>query len=166
MEAPSTPSTPRQRVIVVGVDGSPSSVTALQLAARMVPLMGDVVHAVSVWQYPLVFGIYTPIEWNYEELAGKALEQAMTDAFPGDAPCDVQPRVIHGSPAEVLIEESRDASMVVVGSRGHGGFSGLLLGSVSSAVAERAGCPVLVARGALQPPEDQRNALSAVGVSA
>lgn len=163
MEAPSSPG---QRIIVVGVDGSSSSVAALQLATRMVPLMGDVVHAVSVWQYPLVFGMYTPIDWNYEELAEGALEQALKDAFPGDASYKVEPRVVHGAPAEVLIEESRVASMVVVGSRGQGGFSGLLLGSVSAAVAERAGCPVLIAHGAVQLPEGQSNTLTAVEVSA
>ncbi len=155
-----------ERVIVVGVDGSASSVAALQLAARMVPLMGDVLHAVSVWQYPVVFGIYTPMDWNYEELAGKALDQALSDAFPDGVPCRIEPRVVHGSPAETLIEQSRNASLVVVGSRGHGGFSGLLLGSVSSAVAERAACPVLVSHGAPKLPEGQSIALPSVEAAA
>lgn len=140
----------RQRVIVVGVDCSPSSVAALQLAASLIPLAGNVIHAVSAWQYPVVFGLYTPMDWNYEELGGKALDQSLLEAFPDGHPCTVERRLINGSPAEILIEESRIASMVVVGSRGHGGFSGLLLGSVSSTVAERAHCPVLVSHGALQ----------------
>lgn len=160
-----TTPTLRRRVIVVGVDGSPSSVAALQLAASLVPLAGDVIRAVAAWQYPLVFGLYTPMDWNYEELGGKALDQALVDAFPTTYPCDVERHLVRGTPAEVLIEESRHASMVVVGSRGHGGFSGLLLGSVSSAVAERAECPVLVSHGALQLREGDTVALP-VGASA
>lgn len=147
------PSTSGPRVVVVGVDGSPSSVTALQLAASLVPLAGDVLHAVAAWQHPLAFSLYTPLEWNYEELGGQALDQALLDAFPDGYPCTIERRLLKGSPAQILIEESRSASMVVVGSRGHGGFSGLLLGSVSSNVAERALCPVLVSHGALQLPE-------------
>lgn len=155
MNAPSTSS---QRVIVVGVDGSQSSVAALQLAASLVPLAGNAIDAVTAWQYPLVFGLYTPMDWNYEELAGQALDQALLDAFPEGCPCTIERRLLNGSPAQILIEESRDASMVVVGSRGHGGFSGLLLGSVSSTVAERAQCPVLVSHGTPQLPEDQLEA--------
>jgi nucleotide-binding universal stress UspA family protein len=147
-----------RRVIVVGVDGSPSSVAALQLAASLVPLAGDAIDAVTAWQYPLVFGLYTPMDWNYEELAGQALDQALLDAFPDGYPCTIERRLLNGSPAQILIEESRDASMVVVGSRGHGGFSGLLLGSVSSTVAERAQCPVLVSHGTQQLPGDQLEA--------
>jgi nucleotide-binding universal stress UspA family protein len=161
-----SPSTPRPRVIVVGVDGSPSSVAALQLAASLVPLAGDVIHAVAAWQYPLVFGLYTPVDWNYEELGGKALDRALADAFPSTYPCEIERHLLKGAPAEVLIEESRHASMVVVGSRGHGGFGGLLLGSVSSAVAERAECPVLVSHGALQLREGETVALRPVGASA
>ncbi|WDF31857.1 universal stress protein [Arthrobacter agilis] len=149
MNAPSPSS---HRVIVVGVDGSPSSVAALQLAASLVPLAGDAIDAVTAWQYPLVFGVHTPMDWNYEELGGQALDQALLEAFPDRYPCTIKRRLLNGSPAQTLIEESRDASMVVIGSRGHGGFSGLLLGSVSSTVAERAQCPVLVSHGALQLP--------------
>ncbi len=161
-----TPSAPVRRTIVVGVDGSNSSVAALQLAAGLVPLAGNVIRAVAAWQYPLVFGLYTPMDWNYEELAGKALDQGLLDAFPNGYPCEVERQLLKGAPAEVLVQESREASMVVVGSRGHGGFSGLLLGSVSSAVAERAACPVLVSHGVLQLPEGDAVPLPPVEVRA
>lgn len=156
----------RHRRIVVGVDGSPSSVAALKLAAGLVPLAGDVIHAVTAWQYPLAFGLYTPMDWNYEELAGTALDQALLDAFPDGFPCEIRRELINGAAAEVLIAESRNASMVVVGSRGHGGFSGLLLGSVSSTLTERAHCPVLVSHGALQPGGGDTVALPPVAASA
>jgi nucleotide-binding universal stress UspA family protein len=142
-----------ERIIVVGVDGSPSSVAALRLAASLMPLAGDMIRAVTVWQYPLAFGLHAPIDWNYEELAGKALDQALLEAFPTGHPCAIERQVLHGLPALTLIDESRDASMVVVGSRGHGGFRDLLLGSVSRLVSERAQCPVLVCHGGVHPDE-------------
>lgn len=147
MEAPSHV---HQRAIVVGVDGSPSSVAALQLAMSLVPLAGDVVHAVAAWHHPVALSVYTPMDWNYEEVAQKALDQALIDAFPEGIPTVVERHIRQGNAAQVLIEESERASMVVVGSRGHGGFAGLLLGSVSSTVAERAQCPVLVSHGVME----------------
>ncbi|MHA7142607.1 universal stress protein [Arthrobacter sp. CAL618] len=89
-----------------------------------------------------------PQDWNYEEATEKGLDQALEEAFPAGAPSVIERRIVRGNPCQVLIKESANASMVVVGSRGHGGFAGLLLGSVSSAVAERAACPVLVSHGA------------------
>ncbi|MDQ0735087.1 universal stress protein [Arthrobacter agilis] len=164
------PSTPRRRVIVVGVDGSPSSIAALQLAVNLMPLAGDTIHALAVWQHPIAFGRYSPpVEHDYEGLAREALDQAVTEAFPPGAPrqaADIERRVVRGLAVEVLIQESRHAAMVVVGSRGHGGFAGLLLGSVSSALAERAQCPVLVAHGALHLAEGETTALPPVRIPA
>lgn len=142
--------TPGKRTIVVGIDGSSSSAAALQLAASLMPLAGDTLRAIAVWQYPLAFGLDTPLGYDFQDLAGQAIDQAVADAFPDGSPYPVERSVIHGVAAEVLIKESRSASMIVIGSRGHGGFSGILLGSVSSAVAERSSCPVLVSHGALE----------------
>lgn len=155
-----------RRAIVVGVDGSPSSVAALQLAASLVPLAGDVIHAVVAWQYPPTSGFEMPMDWNYEKSAEQALDQALSEAFPDPDPYAIERRILFGAPAAVLIAQSTHASMVVVGSRGHGGFTGLLLGSVSSAVAERAACPVLVSHGALQLPDGETTALSPLGATA
>lgn len=142
-----TASTTSERVIVVGVDGSLSSVTALQLAARFLPAAGDSIQAVTAWHYPLAFGLYAPTGWNPQEQAQEILDQALTIAFHDQAPCRIERLVLQGPPAEILIDKSRQASLVVVGSRGHGGFAGLLLGSVSSAIAERSECPVLISHG-------------------
>ncbi|MDQ0735077.1 universal stress protein [Arthrobacter agilis] len=143
-----------ERVVVVGVDGSLSSVTALQLAAQFVPAAGDVIHAVAAWHYPLAFGLYAPTGWNPQDQAEEVLDRALAIAFHDEAPCRVERLVLQGPPAEILIEKSKSASLVVVGSRGHGGFAGLLLGSVSSAIAERSACPVLISHGALQLSHD------------
>ncbi|MEO6530311.1 MAG: universal stress protein, partial [Specibacter sp.] len=68
---------------------------------------------------------------------------------------------VRGTPAKVLMEHSKSAQMLIVGSRGHGGFAGMLLGSVSSACAEHAGCPVLVVHG----ERDARKVPATVGAS-
>jgi nucleotide-binding universal stress UspA family protein len=158
--------TSRARVVVVGVDGSPSSIAALQLAVSLMPLAGDTLRAITAWQHPLAFGLYAPpVEYDYEGFARKALDQALTEAFPEGTPSrvgEVERGVVRGLAVEVLIDESMHAAMVVVGSRGHGGFAGLLLGSVSSALAERAQCPILVSHGALHLAEGETTPLPPV----
>jgi nucleotide-binding universal stress UspA family protein len=72
--------------------------------------------------------------------------------FGGDRPAGLVTRVEQGGAARILIDVSQGANLLVVGSRGHGGFAGLLLGSVSSACAEHAACPVLVVHGETPPP--------------
>ena len=74
------------------------------------------------------------------------LLQVIKEELGEDPPVLVQPRVKQGNPAKVLIEESADADLLVVGTRGHGGFRGLVLGSVSQHVAAYAQCPVTVVR--------------------
>ncbi|AUZ88691.1 universal stress protein UspA, partial [Arthrobacter agilis] len=111
--------------VVVGVDGSPSSIAALQLAVSLMPLAGDTLRAITAWQHPLAFGLYAPpVEYDYEGFARQALDQALTEAFPEGTPPrvgEVDRRVVRGLAAEVLIQESMHAAMIVVGSRGHGG---------------------------------------------
>jgi nucleotide-binding universal stress UspA family protein len=82
-----------------------------------------------------------------EELAAGArrtLERALADAGDRTAGVDVEPVVREGAPARVLLEEADDADLLVVGSRGLGGFRGLLLGSVSQQCSHHAPCPVVV----------------------
>jgi nucleotide-binding universal stress UspA family protein len=74
----------------------------------------------------------------------KIVTEAVDDVFGADRPIGLTVRTVKGHPAAALIAASADAFMLVVGSRGHGGFMGLLLGSVSARVAEHATCPVLV----------------------
>ena len=100
----------------------------------------------SAWHVPVGYGGY-PTGW-YPELDAKAALDATAKAVFGDAtPSNYSQLVREGLPAQVLIEESRQAELLVVGSRGHGGFAGLMLGSVSQACAEYAKCPVLILHG-------------------
>ncbi|NOJ58865.1 universal stress protein [Arthrobacter sp. 260] len=131
--------------IVVGVDGSPSSLLALQWAARLVPTVADSVTAVAAWQVPFTYYEFPVSGWDPKSVARTILSKALDEAFDSEPPPFVSAETRQGPAAGVLMEESRNAEMLIVGSRGHGGFVGLLLGSVSSAVAEHASCAVLIA---------------------
>lgn len=131
-----------QQHIIVGVDGSESSIDALREAAVLAKALGLPVEAVTTWEYPLE---YTPLPvWSPEKDAKSVQSLAINKAFLDAPPEDLIMTTAPGSAARTLIELSKNARMLVLGSRGHGGFVGLLLGSVSAACAEHAHCPVLV----------------------
>ncbi|GAA1383270.1 universal stress protein [Kitasatospora putterlickiae] len=138
--------------IVVGVDGSEPSKRALRWAARQAELTGGVVEAVIAWEYPTFHGArgwFPPASTDETELAGKARREAaraVAEALGPQPPVEVRIEARYGSPAGALIEASRDAALLVVGSRGLGGFSGMLLGSVAQHCTRHAACPVLVYR--------------------
>jgi nucleotide-binding universal stress UspA family protein len=137
--------------IVVGVDGSPSSRTALNWAAAEAADHGADLVVLNVWEHTLpppagsvsVSERYVPDE---SQRTAEDLVKLIKEELGEDPPVLVQPRVKEGQPAKVLIEESEDADLLVVGTRGHGGFRGLVLGSVSQHVAGYAKCPVAVVR--------------------
>jgi nucleotide-binding universal stress UspA family protein len=137
--------TPTAR-IVVGVDGSAASVQALRWAVGQAGLTGAKVQAVLTWTPPgqVGFDIYVPVV-DWAALGRRILDTALEEAGDGTPP-DVEPVLRQGHPAQVLVELSAGAQLLVVGSRGHGGFAGLLLGSVSEHVIAHASCPVLVVR--------------------
>jgi nucleotide-binding universal stress UspA family protein len=87
------------------------------------------------------------VDWNPEQDGRAVLADAVTAVFGNDVPPTLRQLVREGNPATVLRDETKDAQMLVVGSRGHGGFAGLLLGSVSANCAEHTQCPVLVIHG-------------------
>ena len=138
-------------VIVVGVDHSPGAKEALRFAAEEARLRGATIHAVHAWQYGYI-GYVGPegnvplVGADIEQLraaAEAALEASVREALP-DTDVEIKLQAIQGTPAGVLVEESRNADLLVVGSRGHGGFVGLLLGSVSQQCAHHAACPVVI----------------------
>lgn len=132
--------------LVVGVDGSAASLDAVRWALRQAELTGAKVWAVTSWQFPRQYGaeIYgEDVDW--EEIATATLETSLREVAV-EGVDQIERHVAQGHPAEVLVEASSGADLLVVGSRGHGGFVGLLLGSVSKHVIAHAACPVLVVR--------------------
>ncbi len=136
------------RRVVVGVDGSRPSVEALRWGAYQASVLGAQLEAVTAWEYPTSFGwASVPSDWDPVEDMEKVLHEVVRGAFDGKPPAGLRLQVREGGAARVLIEASQGAVMLVVGSRGHGGFAGMLLGSVSANVAEHAHCPVLIIHG-------------------
>ena len=131
--------------VVVGIDGSAGSAEALRWAARYATSTHAVIDAVIAWQMPVSYGwAYATDGWRPDVDAEKLLTAQVDQVFGAQRPTDLRLVVREGYPARVLIEASKDAALLVVGSRGHGGFYGLLLGSVSANCAEHAKCPVVV----------------------
>ncbi|MFI5067663.1 MAG: universal stress protein [Streptosporangiales bacterium] len=137
--------------IVVGVDGSQHSQRSLEwamkeAALRQVPLTVIAVHPVATSGWTRT-GLSFPADEGDEERARTAAQEEVdkaTSQVGGQRPPSVTVRAESGVPAEVLINASSGAEMLVVGSRGSGGFSRLLMGSVSSQVVHHATCPVVV----------------------
>ncbi|WP_205326129.1 universal stress protein [Glycomyces sp. YM15] len=131
--------------IVVGVDGSASSVQALRWALRQAELAGAQVEAVLVLDTTTSLGMAMTIP-PFEDLLAegeRSLAQAVARAA-GEQTDEVIRTVEYGHPATVLIERGEDADLLVLGNRGHGGFRGALLGSVGYHCIQHASCPVVV----------------------
>lgn len=135
--------------IVVGVDGSAGADAALAFALEDAARRGVNVRAVYSWHIPTLalapapFGTVIPAPTELQEAATEALTTILADVTAPEG-VSVIPVVREGPAASVLLDEARDASLLVVGSRGHGGFTGLLLGSVSQQCASHSTCPVVV----------------------
>jgi nucleotide-binding universal stress UspA family protein len=135
--------TPR---IVVGFDGSPPSHRALRWAAAEATQRGvrlDVVHAWTA-PYPLSTNEVFRDPSTFEQSARNFLDRAVSSIASDDPACDVHPVLVNDNAASALLQVAEGAELLVVGSRGHGGFTGLLLGSVSQHCVHHARCPVVV----------------------
>lgn len=143
----------KSRRIVVGVDGSSSSIAALRWAITESELTGDTVEALMAWQHPIATGGYAwaPLgmvdSTDMHAMAEKTLTEAIEQvAQPGGA-VTVEWKVVEGYAPRVLVDASAHADLLVVGSRGHGTFTEALIGSVSQNCAHHAKCPVVIVRG-------------------
>jgi nucleotide-binding universal stress UspA family protein len=136
--------------LVVGVDGSEGAAAALRWAIEEARLRGGSVEALSAWQFPLPTGIpYGDVQAiasvDLERAAESTLAAQVADAVKDmDGDVAVDARVVHGQAAAELVHAAKGADLLVVGSRGRGGFAGLLLGSVSRQCAEHSPCPVVI----------------------
>lgn len=135
--------------IVVGVDGSEPSMRALRWAVRQAKLTGGSVDAVTAWHCPTNVGV-APVAFDgladFESDAKRILTEALAEVRGLVPEVLVESQVGEGNAAEVLLRAAKGADLLVVGSRGHGGFASALLGSVSLHCVQHAHCPVVVIR--------------------
>ena len=139
-------------LIVVGVDSSEGAKEALRFALKEAKLRQATLRVVHTWQFGYI-GItgmegFSPVVGadlsDLRRTAEVALDAVMHEVAADVHGVEIERRVVEGAPATVLVDESRQADLLVVGSRGHGGFAGLLLGSVSQQCAHHAACPVAI----------------------
>ena len=140
---------PPRGLIVVGIDGSEPSKEALRWAVRQAQITGAKLLAVMAWEYPTSFGWAPPYprEFDPERDTRKALDAIVEEALGTDRSVEVESIAVEGHPATELLEAAKGADLLVVGSRGHGAFTGMMLGSVSQRCMTHASCPVMVVHG-------------------
>ncbi|MDE3202960.1 MAG: universal stress protein [Acidobacteriota bacterium] len=132
--------------IVVGIDGSDVSKDALRWAAAQARLTGAHLHVVMAWEIPALAYMATIPNVDWEKDTQAILEQTLKEVLGAEPDVEVTTEVAEGHPAPVLLDRSDQADLLVVGSRGHGAFTGMLIGSVSEHVVTHAHCPVVVVR--------------------
>ena len=135
--------------IVVGVDGSDPSKAALAWAIRQGGLTGATVEAVIAWELPVNYGTPAPLippRTDFEEAAREVITLAIADVSSPDEQVTIKGKVVEGNAPRILLDASAGADLLVVGSRGHGGFVEALLGSVGQHCVHHATCPVVVIR--------------------
>jgi nucleotide-binding universal stress UspA family protein len=142
-------------LIVVGVDHSEGAKAALRFALEEARLRQATLRVVHAWQFGYIGatgleGVLPAMGGELEDFrlgAAAALDETLREVSAETDGVTIERRVDQGTAAAVLVEESRGADLLVVGSRGHGGFAQLLLGSVSQQCAQHAFCPVVIVRG-------------------
>ena len=139
-------------LVVVGVDISEGAKAALRFAVEEARLRQAKLRVIHAWQFNSYLGLagaqgFLPAGGDLSELrraAESALDAVLDEIASDPEEVVVERRVVEGAPAAVLVDESRNADLLVLGSRGLGGFTGLLLGSVSQQSAHHAACPVVI----------------------
>ena len=137
-----------QYTIVVGVDGSPASKSALRWAAWHAEQLGGTLAALMAWDVPLIYNWEVPDSDDIARRTAASLDEIIAEVLDPDSDLAVGKNVTNGHPARALLDLAQEtgADLIAVGSRGHGGFTEALLGSVSQHVVHHARCPVVVVR--------------------
>jgi nucleotide-binding universal stress UspA family protein len=147
--------------IVVGVDGSEGALDALRYAVREAKRKGARLRVVAVWHVPPAayggVGFVPPYDPRvaFKDGVAESLDRAVESLGEEADGIEVERVLVEGHAAKVLLDAAREADLLVVGSRGLGGFTGLLLGSVSQECAHHAPCPIVIV------PHDERRAEAA-----
>lgn len=134
--------------VVVGVDGSPGSLAALRFAVEEARARGALLRAVLAWSIPIGGDLPGALVPDLVADFQREAEQELADVLASvdTSRVEIEPVTVEGPAARSLLRASEDAALLVVGSRGRGGFKGLLLGSVSGHCVRHARCPVVVVR--------------------
>ena len=142
-----TRSETKMHKVVVGIDGSPSSLQAMEFAAQEATLRGASLQVTMTWDWPVAYA-RTPMLHESDPVGGIRTEFETAVASLREAHPDLTIAAVfeHGHPVPALVEASKGADLLVVGNRGHGTALGILLGSVSQHCVKQAHCPVLVHR--------------------
>ena len=139
-----------QYTIVVGVDGSPASKSALRWAAWHAEQLGGTLVTLMAWDVPLIYNWEVPDSDDISRRTAAGLDQIIAEVLDPDSDLAVSKNVANGHPARALLDlaEETEADLIAIGNRGHGGITEALLGSVSQHVVHHARCPVVIVRGA------------------
>jgi nucleotide-binding universal stress UspA family protein len=133
--------------IVAGIDGSSASILALEWAANQAEFTNSSLEVVAAWEWPTSYGwSFIPDGYDPAGDLEKILEPVLATLRTTHPDIIVTSKIVEGHPAPVLINESIGADLLVVGSRGHGEFAGMLIGSTSEHCVANAACPVVVIR--------------------
>ena len=137
----------RERTVVVGIDGSECSTAALEWAASYAQATGITVRAVAVWRHPstVEFDLGGGA-WDREGACRKKATKQVASVATRHPGLKIDLEVLHGTAAQVLVDASQNAELLVVGTRGQGAFASLMLGSTSNHCVHAAHCPVVVYR--------------------
>jgi nucleotide-binding universal stress UspA family protein len=143
------PDSPPKGRVVVGVDGSPGAAAALTWAAREAYLRGAILEVIVAWStskavFPTRFSMRAPLEQEMQQLAQEILDRALGEL--GDPGVPIEGKVLRGGASTVLINRSREADLLVVGTRGLNRAKEALLGSVSHACTHHAHAPIAIIR--------------------
>ncbi len=138
---------PDRRPVLVGYDGSAASMDALDRGITMARALDVPLHVLTAWEHAEQYGGGLA-GWTEARVAREILDDAVRSRFGSPPPVWLRTEARLGGAAQMLMRESRDAQMLIVGSRGHGRVVGMLIGSVSTACVQGAACPVLVTHGA------------------
>ena len=133
--------------IVIGLDGSVASMEALAWAGRQAHLTHATLEMIMTWDWPTTYG-WTVLPEGYDPSQGmpEILAKAADELRATYPEIEITTRLVQGHPAPLLVDSSEGADLLVVGSRGHGEFVGMLIGSVGEYCATNAHCPVLIHR--------------------
>jgi nucleotide-binding universal stress UspA family protein len=132
-------------LIVVGVDGSPESVKATSWAVEQARATGGTLELLIVWARPMSYGLPLVVGGYSPEREARDVVEKAASGIELPVP-RLRTSVVNGAPAIVLVDRSKEVDLLVVGSRGHGGFAEMLLGSVSDHCVHNASCTVVVVR--------------------